>query len=485
MPSLSEKKARLREVREEHVFRMKHERYRFYEPTGKLEEFIKMVGSGKIFVCLLSAANGIGKSLGGANIYGHLFWPCGNKYFQAPLFKNWPYPRAARIITGPNAIVSNLIPMLKRQFPANRYSTNKKGKHYEAEWTTDTGWRMDIMSYDQDPKEFESSTLGIVWFDEPPPESIFKATVARMRKGGVIFITATPLAGSAWMYDHILDNPDKELAEKGQRDFIEATVESACKIHGVRGFLEHEDIERMVSEYTEDEKWARAFGKFHHLVGLVFKEFSRKIHVIPPFIVNRREYVVVELLDPHPRNPDAVTWVALDKNGIWRVVDELTIKAQTSELGARIKAKGDNYRIVKRLADPSAFIVDQHTGKSLAGDLAGMGLVYEPATKDRSYSDRTMQDFMHFTMVGDQMLQKPMLYYFETCETAIRQTERWRWAEWKGKTGEERDPKEEKIDKDDHHIENIGRALVSGIIWTPPPPTTPVSDRIIKDDPFE
>ena len=63
---------------------------------------------------------------------------------------------------------------------------------------------IDLMSYEQDTKEFEAVDLGFAWFDEPPPESIYKATVARMRRGGIIFITATPLTGSAWLYDHIV-----------------------------------------------------------------------------------------------------------------------------------------------------------------------------------------------------------------------------------------------------------------------------------------
>src|SRR3990167_10906993 len=108
----------------------------------------------------------------------------------------------------------------------------KGDKHFESIWKTDNGWEWDIMSYEQDAKEYESSTLGWCWFDEPPPEAIFKATVARMRKGGIIFISETPLY-AAWLYDHVIANPDKELASKGQRVYIEAEVEDACKQHGI------------------------------------------------------------------------------------------------------------------------------------------------------------------------------------------------------------------------------------------------------------
>lgn len=186
-----------------------------------------------------------------------------------------------------------------------------------------TDWEFDIMTYDQDPKEFEAVTLGWAWFDEPPPEAIYKATVARMRRGGIIWITATPLTGSAWMYDEILANKNNDI---GLRTYLEADVESACKTHGVRGFLDHANIEKMISQYSEEDKQARIHGKFQHLTGLIFKQFHRNVHVIPPFEINQRDFCVVEMLDPHPRNPDAALWIAVNRKGQKFVIDELYFK---------------------------------------------------------------------------------------------------------------------------------------------------------------
>ena len=108
--------------------------------------------------------------------------------------------------------------------------------------------------------------------------------------------------------------------------YIEADIESACREHGIRGHLRHEDIENIIAEYSEDEKQARIYGKFQHLVGMVFKQWNRKVHVIPAFNIDLQNYTVYEFLDPHPRNPDAVMWVAVDKNGTKYVIDELFIK---------------------------------------------------------------------------------------------------------------------------------------------------------------
>lgn len=473
--------AKLREVKEEKIFRFQNEKFRFYEPNGKCEEFINNVGGlnedGKPnFIVLFSAANGVGKTCVSANIVAHLLWgqDSENPYFDLPLFKDFPFPKKGRIVSDPENLKVNLIPTLKEWFPEGRYKAKKAGKQYDSNWTTDTGWEFDIMSYEQDAKEFESATLGWAWFDEPPTEAIFKATVSRMRKGGIIFISETPLY-AAWLYDHIIANPDQDLATKGQRVYIEADVEAACIQHGIRGHLEHEHIERMIAEYSEDEKQARVYGKFQHLIGLRFKQFSRPIHVIKPFNINFKDFSVYEALDPHPRNPDATMWLAVDRQGRKFICDELWLKCQggTEELAERIKKKADQYRIERRIIDPSALIEDQHTKRSLHGNLASLGLSYIEASKMRSMSDRRIEDALTYQKVNlngsEEMIKAPEIYIFDTCVRTIYEFEHLRWDEWTGKQSEKKDQKEKTVDKDDHMIENLGRLLIQEPVFIPLP----------------
>lgn len=472
----------LRGVKEEKVFRFENEKYRFYEPNGKCEEFIRKVGGldedGRPnFIVLFSAANGVGKTAAGANIVAHIIWgkDSENKYFDLPLFKNWPFPKKGRIASDPENIKTNLIPTLEEWFPAGRYKAKKGSKIYQSQWETDNGWKFDIMSYEQDVKEYESATLGFAWFDEPPPEAIFKATVSRMRKGGIIFISETPLY-AAWLYDHIIANPDQELAKKGQRVYIEADVETACKTHGIRGHLEHAHIERMIAEYSEEEKQARIYGKFQHLVGLRFKQFSRSIHVIRPFEINPRNWCVYHALDTHPRNPDAGTWIAINDKGTKIIVDELWIKSQggTEELARRIKDKNSQYRIMRKLLEPSAFNEDQHSEpkeETLAKKLADYGLNYLPATKLRTMSDKKIEDALTYQKINlndkEEYIKFPELYIFDTCQHTIYEFEHYRWDEWLGKIAEKKDKKEQTVDKDDHFIENIGRILIQEPVFIP------------------
>ncbi len=452
----------LRELKEEKAHRLRDRKYRFFEPTGKGEEFANAVGSGDNFISLLSAANGIGKTTLSVNMLAHLFWPMGNKYFQQPLWKSWPYLKKGRIVSDPTTVKEALIPEMKKWFPAGRYETKNLGKSYEVRWITDTGFQFDIMTFDQDVKEFESTNLGWIWLDEPPPEPIYKACISRLRRGGILWMTFTPLTGCAWVYDTIIANKDNEA---GKRFYLEADVWSAVKGIGVRGFLEEENVRRMIAQYNPEDMQARVDGKFQHLTGLVFKQFSRSIHVVRPFPITMKDFTVYEMLDPHPRNPDAVMWLAVDRKGTKYVVDELFIKVNSDkELAERIKSKASNYRVHYRMADPSAFVANQHDAdrpeKTLAEKLAALGLTYSEAPKLRTMSDRRIKDALDYQSAGDHFIRSPELYVFDTCERTLFEFDHYRWQEWTGKQGDQHDSKEKPVDKDDHMIENLGRGLI-------------------------
>lgn len=257
---------------------------------------------------------------------------------------------------------------------------------------------------------------------------------------------------------------DATYLAKKSAGMVQADVEANCIEHGIRGRLKHEDIEKMVAHYTDDEKHARIHGKFHHLVGIVFKNFSRKVHIIKPFEITKKDYVVLEALDPHPRNPDAVLWVAVDKNGTKFVVNELYGIFKTSELAERILTKAERYRIVMRLADPSAFVEDNHQDdpekQTLANRLWDLGVEYQKATKDRTAANRRIKDSLDYEIKGEDLIVAPELYIFDTCKRTIWELEHLIWDEWRGTAAERKSPMEKPVDRDDHMIENLGRILV-------------------------
>ena len=470
----------VRKLREEKLRRIRDEKYRYYIPNGKIEEYINLLSSLDFFIIFISAANGVGKTAAGANILANMFWPSDNKYFQGKMFKEWPFKKKGRIVTDSALIDKNIVSSLKEWFPKDRYKTKKSNKSYDATWETDTGWDFDIMSYDQQPKEFEGVTLGWAWLDEPPPDIIFKAIVSRMREGGMIFISATPLSGSGHLYDMFVENKTKvtvvepdgsERVLERKVAHVTANVWDASIEKGIRGHLSMENINNMIAEYDEDERQARVYGKFQHLVGMVFKKWDQEVHVIKPFNINKKDYVVWNMLDAHPRNPDAIMWCAVDKYGTKYVIDEIYLNFDdVEEMAQIIKAKDALYRVEKWIADPSAWPTNQHDEKqikSLAQRLKDYGVKYEKATKSRTLADLSIKNALNYTEIKGKIINPPELYIFNTCKRTLFEMPRYRWDEHTGKISDRKDRKEKPVDKDDHMIECLGRFLIQEPRWKP------------------
>jgi len=479
-----EAKAELHSIRAEEVRRIESNKYKYYTPIGKTEEFLDKAFNGKGFVHAYLAANGIGKTAVIANIMAHLIWPCGSKWFQQASMKKWPHPlKRARLIADPTTVKAATIPALREWFPEGRYTTEKMQKSYDYLWESDTGWQFDIMTYDQSLKEFESVNLDLAIFDEPPPEPIFEATVARMRRGGIILILCTPLNGAAWLYDKIVINPNRE------RDGItltEAEMEDACRIHGVRGFLEHHHIETMIKMWDPDEIQARVFGKFKHLAGLVFKSFNRDIHIVEPFAMNRNEFVWIEAFDSHPRNPDALMWLAMNQNGTMYITDEYYNNAPTTdELVADIEGKRFDKRLVRFLLEPAAYIKDQHQPAALSTILADKGLNYVPGSKRRGEGIRLVKDALRYQMKGNTLVVPPKLFVFSSCIRTIYEFTHWQWSEWASATKDKRSPREVPEDKDDHMMENLGRILLDVPVFEHAKKASNLDSNKINHDPYD
>lgn len=446
-----------------------HNQSLVYTPNAKAEEFINMVGAGKTFVSLFVAANGVGKSAAGANIVTNIVFGPQNKYFDLPIFRQWPYEKRGRIISDPTTIKEKILPELRKWFPQNEakaipdanFEESKEGKSYVCKIETNGGWVIDIMSTEQATKEFESADLGFVWIDEPIPEDKFMATLARGRLGMLVFWTMTPLFHAAWVKNWMNKAVPDRLA-----DYVEAEMEDNCKIHGVRGILDHANIERMVGAMEETEKQARAFGKFGHLIGRVHPTFSRKIHVIKPFRIDPMRFTTYVALDPHPRVPDHVLYLCVDKNGTKYFTSEIVHGGDLTLLHQRMlkHEEARNYRMDgQRIIDPSAYNDDQHkqeasTGKQLE-DVSGWTLTR--GAKDIAAGIKRLNTALRYELQNGQMIRPPEMYVFDSCPVFIKQLEEYVWQEWKGGQKDEKQPRAVPRDKDDHQVENAHRLVLA------------------------
>src|SRR5882672_9902881 len=184
--SLSQKKAIHQTAILEMGRRRESNGCRYFEPNGAQDKCVHLLGQKEPHIGIFSAANGIGKTTAIANIMGNIIFGSQNKFFDYPLFRKWPYPRRLRFVTNPKLVeeIGPLHSEIKKWWPRGKYESVKGGKSYYSQYKAN-GFILDIMSYDQDLAQFEGATLGGVFFDEPPVRSIWNASLARLRMGGI------------------------------------------------------------------------------------------------------------------------------------------------------------------------------------------------------------------------------------------------------------------------------------------------------------
>jgi phage terminase large subunit-like protein len=473
----------LLQIQEELEKRNKENLAETYVPNKKAEEFIKQVGENKNFINMFVAANGVGKSCALANILNAICFGAPKhdrarsrwkkewgeppeSFFNYLLFKEFPYLKKGRIVSDPTTIKEKIVPELKQWFPTNRYKvkydTRKEGKQFESKWITDTGFEFDLMTTEQSAKEFESTDLGFIMFDEPIPRDIYLACIARGRRGMIVIWGFTPLKYSAWIKDDIYDKRDGEMVE-----YVTADVWENCEGE-TRGILKREHINRMISQYDENEIEARVNGKFGHLLGLVHKGFDPKIHIIDPFDIDRENYCVAMAVDTHPRVPEAVLWMAIDNKGRKFIIDELFYKGTDAEFSAEIKKKEVGMRIFDRLIDPSGYNEDDRTTeKSFADRLEKLGLSFRAGSKKLHECIKRTDNAFKYEYRDGQMIIEPEVYIFRSCTGLTKELQGYVWDEYKGKTADEKTPKGQPKDKDDHFVENLHRLLIEDYKFRP------------------
>jgi len=463
--------------------RQEEERCRFYVPNAKVSKFIQLVGEGTDWIKLIIAANGIGKTAVLSNIIANICWGPQNEWFDYPIFRNWPYEKHLRIVTEANDMgdTGTIDKEINYWWPKGRWTASKQGKNYNSLYKTDTGFMIDKMSFEQQPKEFESATLGGIFFNEPPSEDIYSACVGRMRKGGIICFHMTPLMNSAWVQDRLVDSHEHKSS------VVTADIEDACKIHGIRGHLEHANIEKMMKEWPQDQIEARAHGKFMHLSGVIYGgSFKREYHVVPDSLEPPPGSQWFTVVDPARGKPWAIGLGWVDPRGQIVFDDEYPredwLRCRESNLTIRdyadiIKIMEAGKRVEWRIIDRHFANARNDYGTTLKQDLANkFGLDFMDSYSCEKEVDTGIQktkDLLGFNArMPMDSLNFPRLRFKQRVKNIIRSMERW------PRKPETLAPDEHSPYKD--HADLVRYTAMAGLeVWVPRPFTQRSSGYVL------
>ena len=292
---------------------------RYFCPNGAQEQYIKAVAESytsdcPIPVTLATFANGCGKTTASIHILLNLILGAQNAWFDYPLFTEaYKNPKLAWIMSTAEAIDGTIIPLIDSLLPKKFHKYNiyssKRGKSIITQMLIED-WEIRFKTFDQDPKTYESANVGFGIIDEPQPEELWKAYKSRRRMGNVTIMPMTPLDCPPYIIDEI-----KDAADSGDDGYthLTASVYDVCKVRGVRGHLDDKIIDAMVAGYDDEERDARAYGKFMYFSGMIYPEFNEKIHVVKPKDYplpdkNKCDYDVLQVVDPHDGRFSASIW---------------------------------------------------------------------------------------------------------------------------------------------------------------------------------
>ncbi len=272
-------------------------------------------------------------------------------------------------------------------------------------------------SCDQGREKFQGSSLDFVWFDEEPPEDVYRECKMRvLDKKGDIFGTMTPLKGLTFVYDEIYLNSAN--SDEVWCEFIEWADNP---------FLDKDEIEEFSLTLPENELESRKFGRFRDDSGLVYTEFDENRHVIDPFPVPF-EWQNNLSIDPGLNNPLSCHWYCVDYDGNVFVVAEHyeakrdidyhaeAIKRISDEIGWRRGYDGRIYSLIDSAANQ----------KTLASVKSVTELFYERGIAVNPNVDKNL--FSGIAKVKEYF-KTDKIFIFRSCVNLIRELKSYRWGD--------------------------------------------------------
>lgn len=428
------------------VRQKEEEKCRFYVPNGKIEQLIRAIGEGKHFIYIVSASNALGKSAAIQNIVANVVWGPQNPWFNHPRFQKWPFPKRIRVVTESSQVgeTGTVDTEINKWWPKGKFRGFKDGKNYVCRYELDGKdgkWLMDKMSYEQDIKEFESNTIGLIIYDEPPPKSIFNAGISRLREGGISVVVMTPLSGAGWMFDELIDCPGKDVF------ILYGELEDACKEHGIRGHLTHEHLQRQIDYWKvhdPDSLTSRMTGKPSQISNTIFgKSLVREVHIVPDDLQPPMGSQFGVTTDPADGKPYAIGWWWVDPRGHvvfddeWPKEDWLTI-LKTKPTLPRME---DYARIFKDYERGKPFefrIMDRHfganrnvlTGRTLIDDFRELFQIdFSPSyncEKEMEVGILKVLEYLAFDKTRPiNAMNCPRVYVKQRCKNIWRSLDKW------------------------------------------------------------
>ena len=190
---------------------------------------------------------------------------------------------------------------------------------------------------------------------------------------------------------------------------------------------EYESAKAELSEETFAEQYD---GEFVSWSGLIFKRFSRQIHVIDPFPIPSH-WPVYCAIDPHPSTPVGVLWLTVDEHGAWYICHEM-FKADLTipEVCKKLIAIEKKCPVNRYLIDPNAKYIDKLRGQTMSVQMqfrkGGIPCIEANNKFDGAFY-KVSDALLPRPTFADPTIKRPKLFVFRTCKKTIEEFEDYTW----------------------------------------------------------
>lgn len=299
--STIEKYKKLEQLRDEAKRRLGKMKLELYEPHPGQKKFHE--AKEKIRICL--TGNRWGKTE--ALVAEALSYAIGYRPWDGTKTRTPPNKILICVPTF-SAILEYIVPKFDRLEPEGLRLSGREGVRYlhssiPGSYHYRNGSMIAFGSYQQEIAHFQGRDWDAVFLDETCPKEIFDILMMRVvdRKGR-IHMTLTPEnMGAAWIFDDLYSMAGEDI------DIFQITGTSYDNPH-----IPHDELKNTEARLSPEEREAKIYGRFKHLMGRVFPEYDKDIHCLDlSSIKGLEELPKGVVIDPHDRKPFAMAWFAV------------------------------------------------------------------------------------------------------------------------------------------------------------------------------
>lgn len=387
-------------------------------------------------------------------------------------YPDW-FPKARRFTKPIKAVVSAtefpvitrvIEPKIREFLPRDYYKVKKTAQGYMSRIECKDGSTVDFLTLEMKDEAYESADWDFAWCDEPQAVRKYEAIMRGLTdRRGLMVITFTPLT-EPWMKERLVDRADGKTISC----FTVNIRDNKFDING-NPILSEQSIAEFEGQLAEDVRDSRISGRFFHLRGVIYKEFS-EAHIQdfcyedPKFQGVR--YPTICVIDPHDRRPHHVIWAYIDPCDDIYIDYEFQAHMELDDLAKELvkieEARGYNMR--KRVIDPNFGRKPARVGSNLSviQELRRHGLACYEGVDNLELGHLVVRDYLHWDQRKPQSaINKPKVFFSrDRVPKTIRSMRNIQYEDWEGKTKNERDLKETEKDKDTDGADTIRYLLV-------------------------